>query len=189
MRTYVGLDVPLNETAIRVVDDAGKVLAEKKLPSAQDAIAAFIADRAPEVARVGLETGSLSVWLHGELRPRGLPIICIDARDAKAALSTRINKTDRNDAAGLAQIMRTGWYHETHVKSGPSHLARALLASCALLVGMHPSALQAWGLGIAKRSGFKKVKVAVARKLSIILHRIWHDGTEFRPTGTAAAAA
>jgi transposase len=136
MTTYVGLDVSLDETAICVVDEAGKLLAERKLPSTPEAIAAFIADRAPGVARVGLETGSLSVWLHGELRSRGLPVICIDARHAKAALSMRINKTDRNDAAGLAQVMRMGWYREAHVKSGPSHLARALLASRALLVSM-----------------------------------------------------
>jgi transposase len=136
MKTYVGLDVSLDETAICVVDEAGKVLAERKLPSTPDAVAAFINSAAPSAVRIGLETGSLSVWLHGELRGRGLPVICIDARHAKAALSMRINKTDRNDAAGLAQIMRTGWYREAHVKSGPSHLARALLASRALLVGM-----------------------------------------------------
>ena len=112
----------------------------------------------------GLETGSLSVWLHGELRARGLPIICIDARHAKAALSMRINKTDRNDAAGLAQIMRTGWYREAHVKSGPSHLARALLASRALLVGMRGDIanqirglLKTFGVIMGKpKGGFRK---------------------------------
>ncbi|USQ74213.1 IS110 family transposase (plasmid) [Roseomonas mucosa] len=111
-----------------------------------------------------LGTGSLSVWLHGELRARGLPIICIDARHAKAALSMRINKTDRNDAAGLAQIMRTGWYREAHVKSGPSHLARALLASRALLVGMRGDIanqirglLKTFGVIMGKpKGGFRK---------------------------------
>ncbi len=86
MTTYVGLDVSLDETSICVVDEAGKVLAERRLPSTSDAIAAFIEGGAPEVARIGLETGSLSVWLHGELRARGLPVVCIDARHAKAAL-------------------------------------------------------------------------------------------------------
>jgi transposase len=347
MTTYVGLDVSLDETSICIVDEAGKVLVERRLPSTPDAIAAFIEGGAPEVARIGLETGSLSVWLHGELRARGLPVVCIDARHAKAALSMRINKTDRNDAAGLAQVVRTGWYREAHVKSGPSHLARALLASRALLVGMRgdianqvrgllktfglvvgkpaggfrrraeelavadlaaspelarlveallaardevsrriaaldrevmraaraneacrrfmtapgvgsvvalsvwaaiddparfrkassvgayfgltprrhasgevdrtgrvskcgdkgvrthlyeaanvlltrirrPSALREWGLGIARRSGFKKAKVAVARKLAIVLHRMWRDATEFRWTGSKPAVA
>lgn len=126
----------LDETSICIVAKDGKVLAERKLPSTPDATAAFISAKAPEVVRVGLETGSLSVWLHGELRARGLPVVCIDARHAKAALSMRINKTDRDEAAGLAQVVRTGWYREAHVKSGPSHLASVLLASRALLVGV-----------------------------------------------------
>ena len=60
--------------------------------------------------RVGIETGPMAVWLWNELHDRGLPIICIDARHANAALKVRPNKTDRNDAAGLAQIIRTGWF-------------------------------------------------------------------------------
>lgn len=108
MKTYVGLDVSLDETAICVVDEAGKVLAERKLPSTPEAIAAFIAGRTPKVVPIGLETGSLSVWLHSELRARGLPVICIDARHAKAALSMRINKTDRNDAPGSLKLCGQG---------------------------------------------------------------------------------
>jgi transposase len=136
MKTCVGLNVSLDETAVCVVGEGGQVRAERKVPSTPVAIAAFVAARSPGAARIGLETGSLSVWLHGELRARGLPGICIDARHAKVALTMQVNRTDRNDAAGLAQAMRTGWYRKAHVESGPSHLVRALLASRALLVGM-----------------------------------------------------
>jgi transposase len=88
----------------------------------------------PEVARIGLETGQLSTWLFHELRARQLPVICIDARHAKAALSLRINKTDANDAQGIAQIVRVGWYREIAVKSMATHAIRAMLVARAQLV-------------------------------------------------------
>lgn len=345
MEKYVGLDVSMEETAVCIVDGQGRILAERKVATLPEAIATFIRERAGVVERVGLETGPLAVWLWNELRALGVPAICIDARHAKAGLSMMINKTDRNDAVGLAQIMRTGWFRQVHVKSGPSHMTRALLTSRGLLVGIRgdidnqirgllktfgilfgkkvggfmkraedllsgelavspelrrlvetllkarveiqsrirdldrdlmrqakasdvcrrfmgvpgvgpvtalsvwaaiddpgrfarsssvgaylgltprryasgevdrsgriskcgdrdvrthlyeaanvlltrirkPSALQDWGLRIAKRSGFKKAKVAVARKLAIVLHRMWSDGTEFRWSSAAVA--
>ncbi|HET7352556.1 MAG TPA: hypothetical protein VFJ11_00725 [Gaiellaceae bacterium] len=57
-----------------------------------------------------------------ELKARGLPVVCIDARHAKAALSLKINKTDANDAYGIAQIIRVGWYKEVTVKSMDTHV-------------------------------------------------------------------
>ena len=84
--------------------------------------------------RIGLETGPTSTWLWTELKRVGLPVICIDARHAKAVLKMQINKSDRNDAIGIARIMQTGWFKEVHVKDIDSHSVRALLASRALLV-------------------------------------------------------
>jgi transposase len=136
MRKYVGLDVSMEETAVCIVDEQGRILAERKVASTPEAIAAFIRLHGAEVERIGLETGPLAVWLWNELRALALPVICIDARHAKAGLSMMLNKTDRNDAAGLAQIMRTGWFRQVHVKSAPSHVTRALLTSRGLLVGM-----------------------------------------------------
>ena len=90
----------------------------------------------PEACRIGLETGPLSDWFWTELRRRGLPVQVIDARHAKAGLALQASKTDRNDARGLAQIMRTGWFREVRVKSKAAHLLRALLASRGMLVAM-----------------------------------------------------
>jgi transposase len=98
------------------------------------AIAAFIEKKAMGAKRIGLETGPTTTWLWHELRALGLPVICIDARHAKAALSMQINKSDRNDAYGLARIMQAGWYKEVQVKSLPCHQVRALLNSRAQLV-------------------------------------------------------
>jgi len=91
---------------------------------------------AGEDARVGIETGPMTPWLVHELRGRGLDVVCLDARHASAALKMQMNKTDQNDAEGLAQIMRTGWYRPVHVKSLDAHRARALLGARAQLVGM-----------------------------------------------------
>ena len=134
MEQYVGLDVSLKMTAICIVDRAGKILREGMVASDPDAIATFVRLHAPHVVRIGLETGATSTWLWTELNRRGLPIICIDARHAKAALKMQINKSDRNDAVGIARIMQCGWYKEVHVKALESHAIKALLVSRALLV-------------------------------------------------------
>ena len=343
MEYYVGLDVSLKLTAICIVDQTGVVTHEAMIPSAPDAIAEFVQARVESVVRIGLESGPTSTWLWTELNKMGLPVICIDARHAKAALKMQINKSDRNDAVGIARIMQTGWYREVRVKALDSHAIKALLVSRALLVkikrdvenqirgllknlglvigrakmstfkaraeeliedkpaliavveplliareaiaqqiadldrkvmrlarndaqvrrfmttpGIGPitalcylatiddptrfnksrnvgayiglttrryasgetdwtgriskcgdamlrsylfeaanvlltrvakwSALKAWGMRIAKRSGIRKAKVAVARKLAVILHRMWIDGTEFNWSSKEAAA-
>jgi transposase len=330
MELYVGLDVSLKETSICVVDGKGEIVSEGTVISEPAAIAAFIKAKAKNAVRIGLETGPTTTWLWHELRALGLPVICIDARHAKAALSMQINKSDRNDAVGLARIMQCGWYREVQVKSLACHEIRAVLNSRAQLVkikrdlenqirgllknlglrigkaggkvfrhrveelvGEHPllqeavqpllgvreivrreiagltrrlmtvpgigainalafcaaiddpsrfrrsrsvgayfgltprrhasgevdwtgriskcgdglvrtylfeaagvlmtrvphwCRLKAWGLRLAKRIGFKKARVAVARKLAVILHRMWCDGTDFIWSSKEAAA-
>jgi len=136
MQHYVGLDVSLKQTAVCVVDQTGKIKREAMVASDPDAIAQFMAAHAPDAVRIGLESGATSTWLWTELNRRGLPVICIDARHAKAALKMQINKSDRNDAAGIARIMQCGWYREVRVKDLDSHAIRALLSSRALLVQM-----------------------------------------------------
>src|ERR1700726_2684491 len=134
MEHYVGLDVSLKLTSICIVNRTGKVEREGMVASDPEAIATFIKLHAPHVVRIGLETGATSTWLWTELNKMGLPVICIDARHAKAALKMQINKSDRNDAVGIARIMQCGWYKEVHVKDLDSHAVKALLASRALLV-------------------------------------------------------
>lgn len=136
MESYVGLDVSLEKTSICIVDAQGKIIKEGEVCSEPDAIDAFICAHTTSVKRVGLESGPTSTWLWRELDKLGLPVICIDARHAKSALSMQINKSDRNDAAGIARIMQTGWFRKVQVKSERSHAIRGLLKSRALLVAM-----------------------------------------------------
>ena len=128
-KQYVGLDVSLKETSICVIDDAEKSVWRGQTNSTPEAIASAVKQHAPHAARIGLESGQLSNSMFHELKAIGLPVICVDARHAKAALSLKVNKTDANDALGLAQIMRVGWYREVTVKGLDSQAVRALLVA------------------------------------------------------------
>ena len=152
MEHYVGLDVSLKQTSICIVDRTGKIVREGVVPSDPEAIAACIKSHAPHVVRVGLETGATSTWLWTELNKLGLPVICIDARHAKAALKMQINKSDRNDAVGIARIMQCGWYKEVRVKDLDSHAIKALLVSRALLVKIKRD-LETRSAGSSRTSG------------------------------------
>jgi transposase len=133
MGDYIGLDVSLKETAISVRRDGeriwrGKCLSDPRL------LAEVIRKRAPSAKRVVLETGPLSVWFYHVLSAAGLPAICIDARHAKAALDMAPNKTDANDADGLAQLAEVGFYREVRVKGYDSMLTRTRVAARTRLV-------------------------------------------------------
>lgn len=134
LNQYVGLDVSLKETSIAVIDESDKVIWRGSVASTPDTIAAALAKHAPRAERIGLEAGQLSAWLYHGLAAEGLPVICIDARHAKAALSLKVNKTDANDALGLAQIMRVGWYREVAVKGHDCQAVRSLLVARAQIV-------------------------------------------------------
>jgi transposase len=134
MTYYAGLDVSLEQTSICVVDEAGAVVRERPVATEPEAIASMLATLPAAPARVLLETGGLTPWLWHELGARGLVVHCIDARRAKAQLALRPAKTDRNDARGLAEIARMGWYANVRVKSLDAHALRAKLAARAHLV-------------------------------------------------------
>ena len=112
MQYYVGLDVSLKQTSICVVDQTGLVVREGVVDSDPEAISVYVRSKAPDAVRIGLETGATSTWLWTELKRLGLPVICIDARHAKAVLKMQINKSDSNDAIGIARIMQTGWFKD-----------------------------------------------------------------------------
>ena len=136
MARFVGLDVSQKLTSICVVDETGARLWRGQCATDPEQIARVIRGHAGEDAKLGIETGPMTPWLVHELRAHSLDVTCLDARHASAALKMQMNKTDQNDAEGLAQIMRTGWYRSVHVKSLDAHRARALLGARAQLVGM-----------------------------------------------------
>jgi len=133
MKHYAGLDVSVKETSICIVDEIGKVCRELKVASHPEDLLRVLQDPAWNLVRVGLEAGPLSQWLFNGLAEAGVPALCIETRHAKAYLKAQINKTDRNDARGIAQMMRVNLFRPVHVKTLASQKRRALLTARKLL--------------------------------------------------------
>jgi len=129
MKCYAALDVGLRTVALCIVDETGEIRLERSLPSEVDDIVHCLRGFDGQIACVGLEAGSLTQWLTYGLRAAGFKPVVLEARQVQAALAAMRNKTDRNDARGIAQILRTGWYRPVHVKSIESHYVRTLLAA------------------------------------------------------------
>jgi transposase len=127
---FAGLDVSVKETSVCIVDDAGKIVREAKVARA---LLQVLRNTIYRFKRVGLEAGPLSQWLYSVLAEAGLPVICVETRHMRAVLKAQINKTDRNDARGLAQMMRVGLYRPVHVKTLRSQKLRVLLTHRKLL--------------------------------------------------------
>src|SRR5471032_681314 len=133
MEYFAGLDVSVKETSVCVVDDTGKIVREVKVASEPAALLLVLTNSLYRFKRIGLEAGPLSQWLFSALAEAGLPAICVETRHMRAVLQAQINKTDRNDARGIAQMMRVGLYRPVHVKTLRSQKLRMLLTHRKLL--------------------------------------------------------
>jgi transposase len=130
MAYFVGLDVSVKETAVCVVDETGKVVCEQKVPSEPDDIVTLLTSIGEDYGRVGIEAGPLSQWLVNGMAEAGLPVICVETRHIKSLLKAQqINKSDRHDARGIAQMMRVGLFKPVHVKTLASQEKRMLLTA------------------------------------------------------------
>jgi transposase len=135
MEYFAGLDISMEETHVCVVDREGTVIHEAKTGSTPEAIATLLAN-APACRRIVFETGRMAPMLYHGLVAFGLPVVCIESRQAHQALkSLATHKTDRNDARGLAHLARAGFFKTVHVKSLPAHAVRALIIARKKLVG------------------------------------------------------
>src|SRR5450631_2258629 len=133
MEHYIGLDVGLEETSLCIVGSEGKAVREVKVITEPAAIRTALEGYADRLSRMGVEASSLGLWLYRELHEGGLPIIVVEARNMRVSLSTMRNKTDRNDARGIAQMMRLGWFRAVHVKNVEMQKMRTLLTNRKLL--------------------------------------------------------
>jgi len=130
MDYFAGLDVSVKETSVCIVDDTGKIVREVKVATEPKSLLSVLKSPAYHVKRIGLEAGPLSQWLFSALAEAELPVVCVETRHMQAVLKAQINKTDRNDARGIAQMMRVGLYRPVHVKT--TH--RKLLQSKAIAI-------------------------------------------------------
>ncbi len=130
MAHFVGLDVSVKETAVCVVDQAGKVVIEQKVASEPEDIIMLLTSIGVDYERIGIEAGPLSQWLVSGLAKAGLPVICVETRHMKSLLQAqKVNKSDRHDARGIAQMMRVGLFKPVHVKTLESQEQRMLLTA------------------------------------------------------------
>src|SRR3954471_15638849 len=129
MDYYAGIDVSLKDSSVCVVDATGRILREAKVASEPGALVAWFRGLGLEVTRIGLEAGPLSQWLHAGLTQAGFEAVLLETRHVKAALRARAVKTDRNDARGMAQMIRMGWFRPVHAKTVPAQEIRALLVA------------------------------------------------------------
>src|SRR5262249_14781063 len=129
MDYFAGIDVSLETSSICIVDCTGKVFRETKVPSDPEAmIQLFEAFKLP-LSRIGLEAGPLSQWLYAGLKQAGLAVELLEARHVRDAFKAMLVKSDRNDARGIAQLLRLGWFRPVHCKSLAAQETRALLTA------------------------------------------------------------
>src|SRR5713101_7183208 len=133
MDHFAGLDVSVKETSICVVDDTGRIVREAKVASEPEALLKVLENPIYRFKRIGLEAGSLSQRLFSALAEAELPVVCVEIRHMQAVLKAQINKTDRNDAREIAQMIRVGPYRPVHVKTLRSQKLRMLLTHRKLL--------------------------------------------------------
>jgi transposase len=122
-------DISLEETSVCIVNGDGKIIRETKVSTDPDALAKELVALKLDLKRVGLEASSLGGWLHAELSRRGFPAIVGEARHMRASLNAQRNKTDRNDARGIAQMMRMGWFRAAWAYETPRSLTRFTASS------------------------------------------------------------
>ena len=133
MEYYAGIDVSLESASVCVLDATGRIVREAKVASEPEVVIAWFRGLGLAVARIGLEAGPLSQWLYVGIREAGLTVELFETRHVRDAFKAMPVKTDRNDARGIAQLMRLGWFRPVHCKSLPAQETRVLLTARKLL--------------------------------------------------------
>jgi transposase len=129
MEHYAGIDVSLEYSSVCVVDASGTIVRETKVASEPEALIAWFASLGLGLARIGLEAGPLSQWLYAAMRQAGLSVELLETRHVRDAFKAMPVKSDRNDARGIAQLMRLGWFRPVHCKSLAAQEVRAVLTA------------------------------------------------------------
>jgi transposase len=171
MEYYAGLDVSLKEVSICVVDSDERAVARGSVMTSPDAIQGFLQDKGVAPTRIVRESGQLSIWLHRQLEKLGHPVVCIDARLAHKALSAKLNKSDKADAEGLAQLARTGWYSEVHIRSEAADQLHLVLNARERVVRLRKD-LEAHVGGALKAHGIRLPSISQRRRRAEFRERL-----------------
>jgi transposase len=162
MEHYAGIDVSVEYSSVCVVDASGKMVREGKVASEPEVLIAWLRSLGVGLTRIGLEAGPLSQWLYAELQAAGFAVELLETRHVRAALEAMPVKTDRNDARGIAQLIRSGWFRPVHCKSIGVQETRAILTARKLLQSkLHDIEMSL--RGILRNFGLKVGKVTRAQ--------------------------
>jgi len=129
MNYYAGIDVSLECSSVCIVDGSGRIVREGKVASEPETLIAWLGLRGLSLERIGLEAGPLSQWLFAAMRQAGLAVELLETRHVRKAFEAMPVKSDRNDARGIAQLMRLGWFRPVHCKSMSAQETRAILTA------------------------------------------------------------
>ena len=162
MKKYAGIDVSLEASSICILDEAGLVIWEGRALSQPEVLSATLRHQGGALERVGLEAGPMSEWLFDGLTAAGFEVVLMETRHLQATLSAMPNKSDRLDARGIAQALRTGWYRPVHAKSAAARRIRALLSARRLVVSKRAD-IEAGVRGLLRGFGLKVGKTTPAR--------------------------
>jgi len=229
MEHYAGIDVSLECSSVCVVDGNGKIVREAKVASEPQALIAWFGALGFGLERIGLEAGPLSQWLFAAMKAAGLAVELLETRHVRKAFEAMPVKSDRNDARGIAQLMRLGGpivaltyasaiddparfksskqagahfgltpkkhqsgetnYTGRISKIGDASVRTALYEAANVMLTKPVkgcSQLKSWAMRIKRRAGTNKAKVALARRLAVIMHRMLADGAPFNAAAAAA---
>ena len=160
MEHYAGIDVSLEYSSVCVVDASGKIVREAKVASEPEALIGWFGSLGLGLGRIGLEAGPLSQWLYAAMREADLAVELLETRHVRKAFEAMPVKSDRNDARGIAQLMRLGWFRPVHCKSVAAQEVRAMLTARKLvqskLLDVENSLrgiLRGFGLKVGKTTG------------------------------------
>ncbi|MGD0664791.1 MAG: IS110 family transposase [Rhabdochlamydiaceae bacterium] len=162
MKHYIGLDVAMKRTFICILDESGKIVHEGSENTDPNLLADYLQKMGLEVALVGFESGSLSHYLLNGFKERALPAMCIDARKMSAILSLKINKTDKNDARGIAEALRSGMFTRVHHKDQESVNRGVILVARRTMVNQRTQ-LKNCVRGLLKSYGVRLGSVGASR--------------------------
>ncbi|WP_323036376.1 transposase [Pararhodobacter sp.] len=205
MRLFVGLDVSLAKTAICVISEHGKIMKEAQVASEPEELVRWIGEQEGTIAAIGLEAGPLSQWLHRGLSEAGQRVVLMETRQVKGALRAMpgigavvalTHRSAVDDPARFTSSKKVGpWGGLTPsrnqsgerdisggiTKAGDVNLRRAQCQAATVMMHRGRSTwLRTWAAQVARRRGVKRAMVALARRISVILHRMWVDDTDFR---------
>ena len=171
MKHYVGLDVSMKKTSVCIVDENGKIVHESEVKTDPHALADSIGKTGLKIEFVGFESGSLAHYLAQGFKERAIPAVCMDARKMSAILSIRVNKTDKNDARGIADALRTGMFTRVHERPLESINRGAVLSMRRFLVNQRTD-IKNHVRGILKTYGIRLGAVGPKRFNGTVKNRI-----------------